>query len=88
MDGEAARDQLQLLIAEFCNRLIAGFDFGQQVLACGLWPARHYRMTERPAGTVTFLFTDIEGSTRLLHELGTGQSQVLAIANAWLPGWL
>ena len=27
-------------------------------------------MTELPAGTVTFLFTDIEGSTRLLHELG------------------
>jgi predicted ATPase/class 3 adenylate cyclase len=25
---------------------------------------------ELPAGTVTFLFTDIEGSTRLLHELG------------------
>jgi predicted ATPase/class 3 adenylate cyclase len=24
-----------------------------------------------PTGTVTFLFTDIEGSTRLLHELGT-----------------
>jgi class 3 adenylate cyclase len=23
-----------------------------------------------PAGTVTFLFTDVEGSTRLLHELG------------------
>ncbi len=23
-----------------------------------------------PAGTVTFLFTDIEGSTRLLHALG------------------
>src|SRR6266516_7138763 len=23
-----------------------------------------------PAGTVTFLFTDIEGSTKLLHELG------------------
>ena len=23
-----------------------------------------------PAGTVTFLFTDIEGSTRLLDELG------------------
>ena len=23
-----------------------------------------------PTGTVTFLFTDIEGSTRLLHELG------------------
>jgi predicted ATPase/class 3 adenylate cyclase len=27
-------------------------------------------VTERPTGTVTFLFTDIEGSTRLLHELG------------------
>ncbi len=25
---------------------------------------------ELPAGTVTFLFTDVEGSTRLLHELG------------------
>lgn len=23
-----------------------------------------------PSGTVTFLFTDAEGSTRLLHELG------------------
>jgi predicted ATPase/class 3 adenylate cyclase len=32
-------------------------------------------MAERrdlPAGTVTFLFTDVEGSTRLLHELGSG----------------
>jgi predicted ATPase/class 3 adenylate cyclase len=27
-------------------------------------------MTELPAGTVTFLFTDIEGSTRLVQELG------------------
>jgi len=27
-------------------------------------------MAELPTGTVTFLFTDIEGSTRLLHELG------------------
>ena len=27
-------------------------------------------MRELPEGTVTFLFTDIEGSTRLLHELG------------------
>ena len=30
-------------------------------------------MRELPAGTVTFLFTDIEGSTRLLHELGQKQ---------------
>ncbi|MCA1701963.1 MAG: hypothetical protein LC808_01300, partial [Actinobacteria bacterium] len=27
-------------------------------------------MGELPTGTVTFLFTDIEGSTRLLHTLG------------------
>jgi predicted ATPase len=27
-------------------------------------------MRELPAGTVTFLFTDVEGSTKLLHELG------------------
>jgi lactoylglutathione lyase len=26
--------------------------------------------SQRPSGTVTFLFTDIEGSTKLLHELG------------------
>ena len=32
-----------------------------------------------PAGTVTFLFTDVEGSTRLLHELGAGEyAQALA----------
>ena len=27
-------------------------------------------MSELPRGTVTFIFTDIEGSTRLLHALG------------------
>jgi predicted ATPase/class 3 adenylate cyclase len=27
---------------------------------------------ELPSGTVTFLFTDIEGSTKLLHEIGAG----------------
>src|SRR5690349_6679919 len=31
-----------------------------------------------PTGTVTFLFTDVEGSTRLLHELGDGYGKVLA----------
>jgi predicted ATPase len=34
--------------------------------------------TELPTGTVTFLFTDIEGSTRLLQELGDGYAEVLA----------
>jgi predicted ATPase/class 3 adenylate cyclase len=30
-------------------------------------------MRDLPSGTVTFLFTDVEGSTRLLHELGAEQ---------------
>jgi predicted ATPase len=33
---------------------------------------------ELPTGTVTFLFTDVEGSTRLLHELGDEYAEVLA----------
>ena len=35
-------------------------------------------MAELPTGTVTFLFTDVEGSTRLLHELGDEYADVLA----------
>ena len=35
-------------------------------------------MAELPTGTVTFLFTDIEGSTKLLHELGDDYAAVLA----------
>ena len=35
-------------------------------------------MAGLPTGTVTFLFTDVEGSTRLLHELGDAYASVLA----------
>ena len=35
-------------------------------------------MPERPTGTVTFLFTDIEGSTRLLQQLRERYADVLA----------
>src|SRR6266550_3980158 len=35
-------------------------------------------MRELPSGTVTFLFTDIEGSTQLLHELGDAYADALA----------
>jgi class 3 adenylate cyclase len=35
-------------------------------------------MRDLPSGTVSFLFTDIEGSTRLLHELGDEYSEALA----------
>jgi YVTN family beta-propeller protein len=35
-------------------------------------------MAERPTGTVTFLFSDIEGSTRLLQQLGGRYDEVLS----------
>jgi YVTN family beta-propeller protein len=35
-------------------------------------------VAERPRGTVTFLFTDVEGSTRLLKQLREGYGPVLA----------
>ena len=35
-------------------------------------------MRQLPTGTVTLVFTDIEGSTRLLHELGDAYADVLA----------
>jgi predicted ATPase/class 3 adenylate cyclase len=35
-----------------------------------LFVADDSRVLEQPSGTVTLVFTDIEGSTRLLHELG------------------
>jgi class 3 adenylate cyclase len=39
-------------------------------------PSRRGR-AELPSGTVTFLFTDIEGSTQLLTRLGGGYAEVL-----------
>jgi predicted ATPase/class 3 adenylate cyclase len=41
-------------------------------------------MAELPTGTVTFLFTDIEGSTRLVAELGQGWPPVLEEHNRLL----
>ncbi|HEU5214708.1 MAG TPA: tetratricopeptide repeat protein [Gaiellaceae bacterium] len=35
-------------------------------------------MRELPSGRLTLVFTDVEGSTRLLHELGDGYADVLA----------
>ena len=35
-------------------------------------------MTALPSGTVTLFFTDVEGSTRLLQELGRGYEAALA----------
>jgi class 3 adenylate cyclase len=41
-------------------------------------------VTELPSGTVTFLFSDIEGSTRLMQRLGDGWADVLATHNRLL----
>jgi class 3 adenylate cyclase len=40
--------------------------------------SHHAEVAGLPTGTVTFLFTDVEGSTRLLHELGDAYADVLA----------
>lgn len=34
-------------------------------------------MRDLPTGTITLLFTDIEGSTQLLQQLGDGYSELL-----------
>ena len=36
-------------------------------------------MGERPSGTVTFLFTDLEASTRLWEEHGDAMGEALAV---------
>lgn len=43
-------------------------------------------MSERPTGTVTFVFTDIDGSTVLLDRLGDGYGDVLFAHHALLRG--
>src|SRR5258708_12657966 len=39
--------------------------------------ARRFSMRDLPTGTVTLLFTDIEGSTHLLQQLGERYASVL-----------
>jgi class 3 adenylate cyclase len=45
--------------------------------AIAVWRVARAAM-ELPRGTVTFLFTDVEGSTRLLTTLGDGYAELLA----------
>ncbi len=49
------------------------------------------KAVDLPSGPVTFLFSDIEGSTRLAHDLGDGYSDVLAMVQQLIRtvgGWV
>src|SRR5512133_1562359 len=48
-------------------------------MAFSTWRSRDEMSASRelPSGTVTFLFTDVEGSTRLLHDLGDAYADAL-----------
>src|SRR6187397_2532497 len=52
----------------------------------GPWRPMYGSAVTLPGGTVTFLFTDIEGSTRLLQELGDDYGQVVADHRRLLRG--
>jgi class 3 adenylate cyclase len=43
-------------------------------------------MAELPTGTVTFLFTDIEGSTRMFQTLGQGWQAIIEEHNRLIRG--
>src|SRR4051812_29130265 len=51
---------------------------GRRHLDRGSFRSHHSGVRTLPTGTVTFLFTDVEGSTRLLHDLGDDYAEVLA----------
>ena len=50
---------------------------GVSEMSCASF-ARRCRMRELPTGTITLLFTDIEGSTRLFQQVGEHYASVLA----------
>jgi class 3 adenylate cyclase len=61
--GRLVGDDLATLLSE-------RFTATAQAVAPGSVPGRRSPMAALPTGTVAFLFTDIEGSTRLVQELG------------------
>jgi class 3 adenylate cyclase len=67
--GRLVREDLATLLSD-------RFTAGSQAVVPGSVPPPRSPMTRLPTGTVTFLFTDIEGSTRLLQQLGDGYGPV------------
>ena len=67
--GRLVGDDLATLLSE-------RFTASAQAVDPGSAPPPRPPMITLPSGTVTFLFTDIEGSTRLVQELGDGYAAV------------
>jgi predicted ATPase/class 3 adenylate cyclase len=67
--GRLVGDDLATLLSE-------RFTASSQAVALGSVPVSRAPVTGLPTGTVSFLFTDIEGSTRLLQRLGDGYGAV------------
>jgi predicted ATPase/class 3 adenylate cyclase len=67
--GRLVRDDLATLLSE-------RFAASSTAIAPGSVPPQRSPRMALPTGTVTFLFTDIEGSTRLLQGLGDGYGSV------------
>jgi class 3 adenylate cyclase len=67
--GRLVRDDLATLLSE-------RFTASSQAADTRSGPPPRSPVTALPTGTVTFLFTDIEGSTRLLQGLGDGYGPV------------
>ena len=75
-DGRARADELGLLPGESLRRLERAILEQDPALAAPETPQPR-ALAAVPTGTVTFLFTDIEGSTRLLNELGDAYGSLL-----------
>ena len=50
---------------------------GLTIVVGGAKPGQEESVGELPSGTVTLLFADVEGSTRLVQQLGVGYGEVL-----------
>jgi class 3 adenylate cyclase/streptogramin lyase len=80
-------EELGLEPGEELRRLERGILAQDDSLAAPAVPAKA-RTAEVPTGTVTFLFTDIEGSTRLVQELGDDYGELLEQHHRLLHGAL
>src|SRR5215203_2967824 len=65
-------------VGRFTGWIPSGSHSARSGLPSPLVSGDDVQVRELPTGTVTFLFTDIEGSTRLLKRLGARYGELLA----------